>query len=67
MASNSLQDYTAFLNGTSVAHGTLKHCRDYAREVFASPRWQEWCGPKATLRIVRGARQYLVESVILQK
>ena len=62
-----MNDYIAWLNETSVARGTLAHVERIAREIAATPRWQEaesHRGP-TTMRITRGARQMFVKSVVL--
>ena len=64
-----MNEYIAWLNGNSVARGTLTQVEAKAREVFATPHFQEW-GLKngaAVLRITRGARQMFVKSIILGK
>ena len=60
-----MNDYTAWLNGTAVAHGPLSYCREFGRDVFLSDLWQQNEGNKATLKITRGARQSFVESIVL--
>lgn len=61
-----MKDYIAWLNGCSVARGTLAQVEAKAREIFATPRWQEHHADKPTvLRITRGARQSFVKSVEL--
>lgn len=63
-----MMDYIAWLDGHSVARGTLSHCRDKARAVFNSECWRlVETKPHATLRITRGARQSFVESIILHR
>ena len=56
--------YIAWLNGTSVARGTLADVEAKAREIAATPRWRAWHAT-TTLRITRGARQLLVKSIII--
>ena len=59
-----MSDYIAWLNGASVARGTLAHVERVAREIAATPRWLEY-NPTTTLRITRGARQLFVKSIVL--
>ena len=64
-----MNDYIAWLNGSSVARGTLSAVEAKAREVYATPAFQEY-GLKngaALLRITRGAKQYFVKSILLGK
>ncbi len=62
-----MRDYVAWLNGQSVARGTLSHVDAEARKIAATPAYQEWEGPKGiTLRITRGAEQLFVKSIILR-
>ena len=61
-----MNDYIAWLNGTSVQRGTLAQVERVAREIAATPRWKEYHeGQPTTLRITRGARQMFVKSIIL--
>lgn len=63
-----LHSYVAWLDGQSVARGTLADVERLARETFATPRYQEWRhGQPSTLRITRGPRQLFVKSIILQE
>jgi len=61
------QKYIAWLDGHSVALGSLSYVEARAREIFHSEDYQRFCGPTATLRITRGSRQLFVKSVILTK
>lgn len=62
-----MNDYTAWINDTSVARGTLSHVKAKAREIFNTPRWQAMeYHSEAKLRITRGARQLFVSSEILK-
>jgi len=56
-----MKDYIAWLNGTSVAVGTLTQVENKAREIAATERWKEY-NLKTTIRITRGARQVFVKS-----
>ncbi len=60
-----MKDYVAWLNGTSVASGTLAEVERKAKEIFKSALWQENEGTTATLRITRTAKQLFVTSKIL--
>ncbi len=62
-----MNDYTAWLDGVSVAHGRLAYVRQHAREVFHSALWQEWNKPSAVCKVTRGRYQSFVESIILHK
>lgn len=60
------RNFVAWLNGCSVAVGSLKDVERRARDVHASALWQEHEAPKGTtLRITSGARQAFVKSVVL--
>jgi len=49
--------YIAWLNGCSVASGSLAHCKAEAAKVVRSARWQSRHPGPATVRITQGARQ----------
>lgn len=59
-----MQDYIAWLNGQSVAMGTLREVEEKARVIADSEDWRRW-EKKTTLKITRGARQYFVKSIEL--
>ena len=65
MKGDQMKDYTAWLNGQSVASGTLREVDKKAKAIFLSENWQTFEG-ETTLRITRGARQLFVKSVILK-
>jgi hypothetical protein len=60
-------DYVAWLDGTSVARGSLADVRAKAKAIFESDRWQEHGARdgRSVLKITRGARQYFVEAQTL--
>lgn len=62
-----MKDYEAWLNGYSVARGTLANVELVARKVYATPNWQEFEASKGptTLKITRGARQLFVKAIVL--
>ncbi len=60
-----MRDYIAWLNGHSVARGTLSAVESKAREIAATPAFKEFGGNPVVLRITRGARQLFVKSIIL--
>ena len=62
-----MNDYVAWLGGASVARGTLTEVERKAREVFATPLYQEFAKAETTLRITRGTRQLFVKSIVLTK
>ena len=58
--------YIAWLNGTSVAVGTLTHVRTKAIEIFQSPNWQAFEAHKGTiLRVSTYGAQKFVSSEVL--
>ena len=56
-----MKDYIAWLNGASVARGTLAQVRAKAIEIFKSEGHKE-----TILRITRGSGQYFVSSEVLK-
>lgn len=62
---NNTNGYMAWLNGASVAVGTMREVEAKAREIAATPLWREW-NPTTTLRITSGARQLFCKSIILR-
>ena len=60
-----MKDYVAWLNGQSVATGTVREVQAVAERIFRSDNWQTFEGSQATLKITRGARQLFVKSIIL--
>ena len=61
-----MKNYVAWLDGQSVATGTLREVQDKAKQIFRSNNWQAFEGNQATLKITRGPRQLFVKSIILQ-
>jgi len=59
-----VRDYTAWLNGHSVATGTLSQVERKAQEVASTPLWI-MNEKEAILRITRGHKQLFVKSVVL--
>ena len=61
------KNFIAWLNGVSVACGTLRDVEARAREIFSSVLWQTHEGSKGqtVLRITRGSRQSFVKSILL--
>jgi hypothetical protein len=59
-----VRDYVAWLNGQSVAVGTLSHVESKAREIASTPLMIA-NEKEAVMRITRGARQMFVKSVVL--
>ena len=60
-----MNDYVAWINGSSIARGTLAEVERKARAHIASPEWQAY-GLKdggTFMRITRGPRQSFVKSV----
>ncbi len=61
-----MRDYVAWLNGTSVARGTLKEVDAKARRIADSSLWKEF-HVSTTLKVTRGTRQLFVSSVRLDR
>lgn len=61
-----MKNYVAWLNGQSVATGTIREVQAKAEQIFQSEKWQTFEGPQATLKITRGPRQLFVKSIILR-
>ena len=61
-----MSDYVAWLNGQSVARGSLATVEAKAREIAATPRYLEWTPGTIILKITRGARQLFVKSIVLK-
>lgn len=62
-----MKGYVAWLDGHSVAVGTLSGVEAKARQIFHSENYQRFCGPTTTLKITRGPRQLFVKSIVLTK
>ena len=58
--------YIAWLNGCSVATGTIPECEAHARRIFDTTTWQDThIGKPTTLRITTYGRQTLVSETRL--
>lgn len=63
-----MKTYIAWLNGQSVARGTLPYVTTIARRIHATELWRESEGHKGTiLRITRGPAQVPVRTIILSE
>lgn len=56
--------YIAWLNGTSVATGSISEVEAKAREIAASDQWQQH-NSATTLKITTYGKQQFVKSVVL--
>lgn len=64
-----MEQYIAWLNGFSVARGTLLEVEQKAMEIIASPSYQEFGfrNGKTELKITKGSRQIYLKSTMIQK
>lgn len=64
-----MNDYTAWLNGQSVARGTISQVETRAKAIAETENFREFgfIDGRATLKITRGARQLFVKSIILER
>lgn len=57
--------HIAWINGASVAIGSLEDVERKALETIATPRWQEF-NPQTILRITFGTAQHTVKEYTIQ-
>lgn len=62
---NTFGAYTAWLNGNSVARGSLADVERKAREIANSPLWLEW-NQHTVMKITRGPKQLFVKAINLR-
>jgi hypothetical protein len=63
----SFRKYIAWLDGYSVAVGSLAEVRAKAREIWASELFQKYAKDCTVLKVTTYGRQSFVESITLRK